>query len=644
MLPVYIYQNINVYNILISEVKGGNMRTLILSVSVVLSLLATAPAQAANNICAADARIAPANTDITLNNGIPVTVKLNGTPSLPGNATSYSWVQTGGPTVTLSSSTDSQPTFTTPDVGASGAALTFRLTVTGCDPSQSSSATTTVNIKNSAANQAPVAAATVTPASIYEGTFVTLDGTTSTDPDGNTLTYSWTQVSGPAVTFISNSGGIATFNAPTDVPYPGGVSLTFRLAVSDGFLTVSTDKIVNVQWVNDPPVARLSCPSTVNEREELTLNGLASSDSDDGIASYVWTQLLGVPNAVLPEYDPATASSIKFTAPTLTSSDDSMTFKLVVTDSHALSDSAECTVKVLDVTKPEISALPADILAEATAASGAAVIFSSPVAVDNVDGALNVTCIPASGATFAIGTTIVTCSAADKAGNKASAGFTVTVRDTTPPAVTAPSAVTKEATGPTTPVTFGTAAATDAVGVVSLTNDAPAAFPVGITIITWTARDAAGNTGTATQSITVTDTTAPTFNNLRTTSTLATSVSGAAVTFAPTATDLVDGNVGVTCTPASGSTFAIGTTIVTCSATDAHSNTAKADFNVTVNYGFNGLLSPYDSGKTYKIKSAIPIKWQYTSSTGAVLPSSTAKPAVMVYLVSSGPFKVQLSK
>ncbi len=57
----------------------------------------------------------------------------------------------------------------------------------------------------------------------------------------------------------------------------------------------------------------------------------------------------------------------------------------------------------------------------------------------------------------------------------------------------------------TTFVDIGTATATDNVGVTSITNDAPSGnlFPVGTTIVTWTAEDAAGNTGTATQSITV---------------------------------------------------------------------------------------------------------------------------------------------
>ena len=58
--------------------------------------------------------------------------------------------------------------------------------------------------------------------------------------------------------------------------------------------------------------------------------------------------------------------------------------------------------------------------------------------------------------------------------------------------------------------------------------------------------------------------------------------SGRVVTFDATATDVVSGPVVVTCTPASGSTFAIGTTPVSCSASDAASNTGTGSFTVTV--------------------------------------------------------------
>ncbi len=106
--------------------------------------------------------------------------------------------------------------------------------------------------------------------------------------------------------------------------------------------------------------------------------------------------------------------------------------------------------------------------------------------------------------------TVIASIAAGKAhdaygnGNIASTSMDNLVRyDHTPPVVGPPTDKTAEATGPLTPVAIGTATATDAVGVVSITSNAPSAFPLGVTTVIWTATDAAGNRGTATQKVTV---------------------------------------------------------------------------------------------------------------------------------------------
>jgi uncharacterized protein YjbI with pentapeptide repeats len=85
------------------------------------------------------------------------------------------------------------------------------------------------------------------------------------------------------------------------------------------------------------------------------------------------------------------------------------------------------TVTVQDITPPALK-LPADITTEATSASGAAVTYEAS-AFDAVNGSVVVTCTPASGSTFPLGATKVDCSATDKAGNKATGSFTVTVQD-----------------------------------------------------------------------------------------------------------------------------------------------------------------------------------------------------------------------
>ena len=90
----------------------------------------------------------------------------------------------------------------------------------------------------------------------------------------------------------------------------------------------------------------------------------------------------------------------------------------------------------------------------------------------------------------------------------------IIVQDTIAPAISV-SDRTQEATGPSTPVNIsGDATATDAVGVTSGPSaDNTGPYPVGPTVVTWTACDAAGNCGTATQNVTVVDTTPPAISN-----------------------------------------------------------------------------------------------------------------------------------
>jgi hypothetical protein len=92
-----------------------------------------------------------------------------------------------------------------------------------------------------------------------------------------------------------------------------------------------------------------------------------------------------------------------------------------------------------------------------------------------------------------------------------SCGSQVTVQDTTDPTITAPADVTVECAGPGgTAVALGTPTVSDVCdSSLTVTNDAPALFPLGATLVTWTARDDAGNETTDTQLVTVQDTTPP---------------------------------------------------------------------------------------------------------------------------------------
>lgn len=157
--------------------------------------------------------------------------------------------------------------------------------------------------------------------------------------------------------------------------------------------------------------------------------------------------------------------------------------------------------------------------------------------------------------------------------------------DTTPPVVTVPAATTIEATSPAgATVTFSATAADpdDAAGPVGCSPASGSTFPLGATTVTCTSTDTHGNTGTASFTVTVVDTTPPTITMPSAILVDATSPSGAVVTYAASATDAVSGDLPVACSPASGSTFPVGPTVVTCSATDASGNSALGEFVVSV--------------------------------------------------------------
>lgn len=100
----------------------------------------------------------------------------------------------------------------------------------------------------------------------------------------------------------------------------------------------------------------------------------------------------------------------------------------------------------------------------------------------------------------------------------------------------------------------------------------------------------------------------------------ATSSVGATVHFAPTATDETDGDVSVICSPASGSTFPIGTTTVTCTAMDAAGNVGTASFTVTVVVSWSGILQPInpDGSSVFKLGSTVPVKFKLTGDSAGI--------------------------
>jgi hypothetical protein len=299
----------------------------------------------------------PENTD-------PVT--LYGFGSDPeGVGLTFNWTQvhdtTGAPLqqgdtqVTLSGDTTATPIFTAPNLTTqSSVDLVFQLTV---NDGTLSSGESYVTIRVNNTNEPPVAVPTATPASALEGDTVTLDGSdsydpnnTPSDPNHDTLTYTWVQVGTPVVTLVGSDSQQASFVAPSvSFPQPGSVTLTFNLTVSDGQSSDTKPVSVTVSHRNQRPVAITSAPGTVPEGSNVCLDGSTSYDPEDGIpvSTYAWEQVpaAGEPSVTLD--NPGTSGPC-FDTPDVGPGGVDLHFRLTVTDSRgASSDSTLAAATVL---------------------------------------------------------------------------------------------------------------------------------------------------------------------------------------------------------------------------------------------------------------------------------------------------------
>ena len=253
-------------------------------------------------------------------------------------------------------------------------------------------------------------------------------------------------------------------------------------------------------------------------------------------------------------------------------------------DAAGLTDTCSFDVTVRDTTPPDV-VCPASATIEAVDKTGALVTFADAVASDAVTRQVTPVLSRASGSRFPLGSTTVTATATDGAGNTNQCTFTLTVSDTTAAMVSCPADQTVEAENATGALaTWPPAEVSDAVSVPTLTYDHPSGdrFPLGTTPVVATARDTAGNTSSCTFRVIIRDTTAPTLKCPSPVQVEALGPSGALAEFV--VINYVDtvSTVSVSTEPASGDTFPVGTTSVRVEARDVSGNVATCTFPVAV--------------------------------------------------------------
>jgi len=185
-------------------------------------------------------------------------------------------------------------------------------------------------------NVAPVANAGPNQ-TVTTGTTVTLDGSKSSDADGNPLTYRWTFVSIP-------TGSGATLTGPTTVKPAFLADKTgqyvVQLIVNDGAVN-SAPAMVTVTTTpgNTPPVANAGPDQTVQAGATVTLNGSGSSDADGNPLTYQWS-FVGIPTGSTAKLSNPTAVMPTFVADVA----GQYVVKLIVNDGKAMSPQDTVTV------------------------------------------------------------------------------------------------------------------------------------------------------------------------------------------------------------------------------------------------------------------------------------------------------------
>jgi hypothetical protein len=213
--------------------------------------------------------------------GSVVTLDGSNSTGAAGSLITYQWSmvsQPAGSSAALSSATVVNPTFTTDVAGPYVLSLVV-------NDGQVNSAPDMVTITASVANAAPVANAGL-PQNVTTGSAVTLNGSASSDANGDPLTYSWVFTSKPAGSSATLSS--ATVVNPTFRADLAG-SYVLNLVVNDGQVNSAPSTVtITASVANAAPVANAGPDQSVATSAVVTLNGSASSDANGDPLTYSW--------------------------------------------------------------------------------------------------------------------------------------------------------------------------------------------------------------------------------------------------------------------------------------------------------------------------------------------------------------------
>jgi gliding motility-associated-like protein len=574
---------VGITNIVYSVTDGsGNTKTKIQKVTVIDNIIPiiTAPANITTTLTAGCTKSGlNLGTPVTSDNCTIASVTNNAPTAFPVGTTSVTWTVTdaSGNTATATQTvtvTDAiNPTITAPanlTINANASCVAFGVNLG--TPVRSDNCTVA-----SVTNNAPA----VFPLGITTVTWIVTDGSGNTATATQTVTVvdntAPTLVAPAALTVNANSGCTATGvnlgtavkfdncsivsttnNAPTAFPI-GTTTVTWTVTDGSGNITTATQLVTVIDNVN--PTITAPVAVTANTNAGCTKTGLS----------------LGTPLTA----DNCSVASVTNNAPTAFPIGTTIV-TWTVTDGSGHTSTATQVVTIVDNINPTIIA-PIDLTVSTNSGCVATgIALGIPVTTDNCTVASVTNNAPT---TFPIGTTTVTWTVTDAAGNIASATQDIHILDTQIPVIYSPNNVTFYVSNgcSVSNVIIGTPITTDNCTIVSVTNDAPLSFPIGSTSVTWTVTDASGNSATSNQIVTVIDTIAPIANLSDVT--LSLSTSGFAL-LSSTAIDLGStDNCGIESISLSQSIFScddLGTKTILVTIIDNYGNSTTESIQVTI--------------------------------------------------------------
>jgi hypothetical protein len=328
---------------------AGSLATLVDPTSVMPGFVADVAGQYRVTLVVNDGRLAstpdevrvtivPANTQPVANagpdqaavTGVLVSLDGSGSSDVDGDALQFSWAFTSVPAGSIAALFDSQsvrPTFT-PDVAG-----LYRIALTVID-GRGGSSTDSVDVNTALANRAPIANAGADQ-SVAVGDTVLLDGSGSSDADGDPLTYQWSFLSRPTgstATLLSANTAAPSFLADRAGNY------VVQLIVRDGTLNSAPDTVL-ISTINTPPVANAGPDQEVTEGDTVQLDSSAASDADGDALSFMWS-FTSVPSG-----SSASISDPFLPAPTFVTDEDGLYVVQLIVNDGAL-DSAPDTMTV----------------------------------------------------------------------------------------------------------------------------------------------------------------------------------------------------------------------------------------------------------------------------------------------------------